>query len=61
MFAVDFTQLESLKIPTYFLAGEHDWNVPSVITGMFLDNITAPDKKLFFRGFWKSSFILVDN
>jgi proline iminopeptidase len=47
MFAADFTKMQSLQIPAYFLAGAHDWNVPTVITGMFVDNFSAPDKKLF--------------
>lgn len=48
MFATDFTKVERLKIPAYFLVGQHDWNVPSVITAMFEENLIAPDKKLFW-------------
>jgi pimeloyl-ACP methyl ester carboxylesterase len=47
MFAADFTKIESLKIPVYFLSGDHDWLVPSVITNLFIDNVSAPNKKLF--------------
>ena len=48
MFAADFTKVERLKIPAYFLVGQHDWNVPSVITAMFEENLIAPDKKLYW-------------
>ncbi len=48
IFAVDYTKVERLQIPAYFLAGKHDWNVPSAITAMFEDNLIAPDKKIFW-------------
>ena len=48
MFATDFTKVERLNIPVYFLVGQHDWNVPAVITAMFEENLIAPDKKLYW-------------
>jgi pimeloyl-ACP methyl ester carboxylesterase len=48
MFAADFTKVERLNVPVYFLAGKHDWNVPSVITGIFEENLIAPEKKMFW-------------
>lgn len=48
MFAADFTKVEQLKIPVYFLAGSHDWNVPSAVTALFFENISAPEKKIYW-------------
>lgn len=48
MFAADFTKLQQFKLPVYFLAGQHDWNVPSVLTAKFFENIIAPKKELIW-------------
>lgn len=48
MFATDFTNVQQLKIPVYFLQGRHDWNVPSAVVAMYFENLSAPEKKLYW-------------
>lgn len=48
MFATDFTNVQQLKIPVYFLQGRHDWNVPSAIVAMYFENLSAPEKKIYW-------------
>ena len=48
LFAADFTNVEQLQIPVYFLAGKHDWQVPSAITAMYFENFSAPEKKIYW-------------
>ncbi|MFN8253716.1 MAG: alpha/beta hydrolase [Ferruginibacter sp.] len=48
MFAADFSTVEQLQLPVYFLAGKNDWQVPSVITQVYYDNFSAPEKKIFW-------------
>jgi proline iminopeptidase len=46
MFAIDLSDTKELKIPVYFFAGRHDWNVPTAIIEEFVKNLKAPGKEI---------------
>lgn len=37
----------NFSVPVYFICGENDWQVPSVVAQQYFDRVTAPDKELF--------------
>lgn len=44
----DTSSYTELSIPTYFICGENDWQVPSVVAEKFYNRISAPDKELYW-------------
>ena len=48
MFKSDFRGLTEIKIPVYFLAGRHDWNLPASITEEFMGRLKAPKKEMIW-------------
>ena len=48
VFSTDFSNVSSLEIPVYFIAGRHDWNIPSVLVDEFVKNLNAPKKELIW-------------
>jgi proline iminopeptidase len=45
---VDLTQRTSFDVPMIFMLGRHDWHVPSTLAARYLDQISAPSKKVFW-------------
>lgn len=43
----DTSDYIKFRIPTYFICGENDWQVPSVVAEKYYDAISAPDKKIY--------------
>lgn len=43
----DITDRTHFSIPVYFICGENDWQVPSVVVKKYFRTIDAPDKELF--------------
>lgn len=43
----DTSGYKEFPIPVYFICGENDWQVPSVVAEEYFDGITAPDKELY--------------
>jgi len=48
LFSTDFTEINQIKIPVYFIQGRYDWNVPSVLVETFFQNISAPSKQIIW-------------
>lgn len=48
MFSADFSAVTKIDIPVYFIAGRHDWNVPSVLVEEFVKKIHAPHKEMIW-------------
>ena len=46
LFSTDLRSINKIKIPAYFFAGRHDWNVPASVTEKFLATLKAPKKEL---------------
>ncbi len=44
----DISDRTEFSIPVYFICGENDWQVPSVVVKKFFKTIDAPDKELFW-------------
>lgn len=45
VFDTDLTGIKSLKIPVFFMAGRHDWNLPGVVAERYLKSLKAPQKE----------------
>lgn len=50
LLAYDTSGDTSYSIPIYFICGRNDWQVPSVLAEKYLDQITAPRKKVYWIG-----------
>jgi pimeloyl-ACP methyl ester carboxylesterase len=50
LFATDLKQIKTLKVPAYFLVGQHDWSVPTAVTEEYFANLDAPEKELIWFG-----------
>lgn len=48
LFSIDFTEINQIKIPIYFMQGRYDWVVPSVLVDTFFQNISAPSKRIIW-------------
>jgi len=48
LFSIDFTDINQINIPIYFIQGRYDWNVPSVLVETFFQNIAAPSKQIIW-------------
>lgn len=48
VFATDFSNVTSIDIPVYFIAGRHDWNVPAVLVEAFVKKLQAPHKEIIW-------------
>lgn len=47
-FETDLTNIKSLDIPAYFMAGRHDWNIPGQVTKNYFDQLNAPKKEFIW-------------
>lgn len=43
----DTSNVTNYSIPIYFICGENDWQVPSIVVEKYFESISAPDKKLY--------------
>jgi pimeloyl-ACP methyl ester carboxylesterase len=48
MFSTDFSNVNRIVIPVYFIAGRHDWNVPAVIAESYFKKLQAPYKEFIW-------------
>lgn len=48
LFTTDLSKINKIEIPTYFIMGRHDWNIPTSITQQFYDNLTCPKKEIIW-------------
>ncbi len=48
VFSANFSNVTSIDIPVYFIAGRHDWNVPAVLAEAFLKKLQAPYKEMIW-------------
>lgn len=48
LFAYDLSSINDVKIPMYFLAGRHDWNIPASVTENYYNNLKAPKKEMIW-------------
>lgn len=48
VFTFDCSSYLTFSIPVYFICGRQDWQVPSVLVKEYYEQITAPDKDLFW-------------
>ncbi len=44
----DISKFINFSIPVYFICGENDWQVPSVVVEKYFKAISAPDKELYW-------------
>ena len=44
----DLSEINQFDIPIYLILGKNDWNVPSIIAEEWLEEVNAPDKKVFW-------------
>ncbi len=44
----DISNYTNFYIPIYFICGENDWQVPSIVVEKYFKTISAPDKKLYW-------------
>ncbi len=44
----DTSDYTNFSIPVYFICGENDWQVPSVVVEKYFNTISAPDKELYW-------------
>jgi proline iminopeptidase len=47
-FFTDLSNITSLSIPVYFMAGRHDWNLPGIVAETHLENLQAPHKEFIW-------------
>lgn len=47
-FQTDLTHIKSIDVPTYFMAGKHDWNLPGVVAEKHLKTLNAPKKEFIW-------------
>ena len=41
-----FERLARLDVPVVFMEGRHDWEVPSVLSARYFEELKAPSKRL---------------
>ncbi len=46
LFDTDLSTITELKIPIYLFLGRHDWNLPTVLSTEFLNNLACPKKEI---------------
>jgi pimeloyl-ACP methyl ester carboxylesterase len=47
-FKTDISYIKNVKIPVYFMAGRHDWNLPGIVAENHLRIMNAPEKKFIW-------------
>ncbi|SEG21109.1 Pimeloyl-ACP methyl ester carboxylesterase [Halpernia humi] len=47
-FNTDLSNITSLSVPVYFMAGKHDWNLPGIVTEKYLNKLRAPQKEFIW-------------
>lgn len=48
LFQTDLSNIKELKVPVYFFAGRHDWNLPPVVTEFYFKTLNAPKKEIIW-------------
>lgn len=48
LFSTDLSTIKEIKIPVYFFMGRHDWNLPTILSEEFLENLNAPKKEIIW-------------
>ena len=48
IFLTDLTGITKVNIPVYFLMGCHDWNLPTIVTEKYVENLNAPKKEIIW-------------
>lgn len=48
VFATSFPGNMKIAVPAYFIAGRHDWNIPSVLVEEFVKTLDAPHKEIIW-------------
>lgn len=43
-FETNLSNITSLNLPVYFIAGRHDWNLPGIVAEEYLKSLKAPKK-----------------
>lgn len=47
-FYTDLSNITSLDLPVYFMAGRHDWNLPGIVAEKYLKTLNAPEKEFIW-------------
>jgi len=47
-FYIDLSDIKSLGVPVYFMAGRHDWNLPGIVTEKYFQDLKAPYKEFIW-------------
>ncbi len=48
MYGADVREISQLSMPVFLIEGRHDWNIPAVLAEQWLEDLTAPKKKLYW-------------
>ena len=47
-FKTDISYIKNVKVPVYFIAGRHDWNLPGVVAENHLSQMKSSEKKFIW-------------